>query len=80
MDEKPAVRLKEPRKTEVPMKDLKARLDRFETKHGLSSEAFYRRAHAGLLDEQEDYIAWLGYYEAYLRIRGKGQDRHHHAP
>ena len=67
MDEKPAVRLKGPRITEVPMKDLKARLDSFETKHGLSSEEFYRQAHAGLLDEQEEYITdyfkvWISGY------------------
>ena len=61
------------------MKDLKARLRSFETKHGMSSEEFYRQAHAGLLDEQEDYVAWLGYYDAYLRISEKGQE-HRHGP
>ena len=59
------------------MKDLKARLNSFETKHGMSSEEFYRQARSGLLDEQEDYVAWLGYYEAYLRIGEKGMDHPH---
>ena len=77
MDEKSTAGPKKPRITEVSVKDLEARLHRFETRYGLSSEEFYRQACAGLLDEEDEYISWLGYYEAYLRLREKGQNSHH---
>ena len=68
MDDKPAVQRTTPSITQVSMKELEARLRDMETRHGMSSEAFHRQACAGLLDEQDDYITWLGYYEAYLRL------------
>ena len=72
MDRKFTAQLEKPPITTVSMEELKERLKIFEDRHGLSSEDFYTKAKAGLLDEQDDFIAWLGYYEAYLRLREKG--------
>ena len=74
MDERVPTRLKAPPIRKMSMDDLRARLKRFEAQYGLSSEEFYRQARAGLLSEREEYISWLGYYEAYLRLQRKQQN------
>lgn len=42
-------------------------LGEFEHKYGMSSEVFYRKAEKGELEEEDDFIDWLGLCKAYLR-------------
>ena len=72
MDRKSSIDLAKPQIKTISMAELQGRLQSFEKKYGLSSEVFHQRATAGLLAEHDDYITWLGYYEAYIRL-GKKQ-------
>ena len=38
----------------------------FEEKYSLKSHDFYELAQAGELDENPDFIRWMGYYELWL--------------
>ena len=64
--------LERPHIVEISAEELEGRLRQFEERYGMRSEEFHRQAQAGLLDEQDEYIAWLGYYEAHLRLCRRG--------
>jgi len=53
--------------------DLKAQLGEYESKYGMKSEEFYRKVFSGELEEHMDFISWLGDYEQYLRLTGRGE-------
>ena len=46
-------------------------LEEFEHKYGMSSEEFSRKVEQGELEEQDDFIDWLGLYEIYVRERNE---------
>ena len=51
---------------------LECQLREFEERYGLGSEAFYRRAIKGEMDDGEnpgDIAAWMGIYETWLEKR-----------
>lgn len=68
MDQKIPTPLEKPQIKNVSLKDLEARLKDYEVQYGFSSKEFYKKVKAGLLDEQDAFITWLGCYEAYLRV------------
>lgn len=55
---------------------LECQLREFEERYGLDSEAFYRRAAKGEMDDGEslgDIAAWMGIYETWLEKRQEHQ-------
>ena len=45
---------------------LNAELTRLEQRHNLLSDDFYRLYRAGELEQDRDFIKWVGFYEAKL--------------
>lgn len=43
--------------------NLRVDLQAFESKHGLSSQAFYRRYERGEMGDDEDFMIWAGLFE-----------------
>ncbi|MDI6794616.1 MAG: hypothetical protein QME81_17405 [bacterium] len=46
--------------------NLEDRMQVFEKKYNLVSDDFYRLARAGRLEQNKDFIKWMGYYELWL--------------
>ena len=50
------------------LKDLKARLSRYEQQYSTTSSEFYRRFRAGELGDEMDFVEWSVFYEMYQAI------------
>lgn len=46
---------------------LKAELEKFEQRYGMSSEEFYEKMVGTLAEDEIDFIIWAGIYEVYRR-------------
>ena len=54
-------------KTQIlSFEELSERLQKYEEKYGLSTIEFYRRFSLGQMGDDDDLIAWAGYYHLYL--------------
>lgn len=62
------IQSEKPDMVRVSKKDIENHLKAFEKKYHMPSDVFYRQVQAGVLEEREEYITWLGYYEAYQRF------------
>ena len=49
--------------------DLEMRLHTFESRYQLSSEEFYRKFHAGDLEDRADVVEWSVFYEMWLSVK-----------
>lgn len=58
-----------PEVKQVSAEELRARLRHFETQYRMSSQEFYEQVQRGLLEEKDEFIDWLGYYEVYRTFR-----------
>lgn len=54
----------------ITLEDLRQRLAAFEQRYGMTSHEFFRKVQAGELEEQVEFIDWLGYYDIYQEIVG----------
>ena len=57
-----------------PDKSVEDFLDEYEQKYQMTSEEFYRKYHAGELEEHWDFIDWIGQYETKLAAEKQGID------
>jgi hypothetical protein len=61
---------KGPQVKTITLDDLRQRLVAFEQRYGMTSDDFYQKVQAGELEEQIEFIDWLGYYKFYRDIVG----------
>lgn len=57
-----------PEVKQVSPEELKARLRHFESQFRMTSQEFYEQVRSGLLEETDEFMDWLGYYEVYRTL------------
>lgn len=58
-----------PNVKQVSLEELEARLQNFEAQYGMTSQQFYEQVQQALLEEKEEFVDWLDYYDVYRALK-----------